>query len=247
MMVTIDELRAALERVARQEGTAGDLQLLRLALARGEITAATGERAVAIGDDASDLTIITGNGNVVFKGVDTHALREALGVSAFSYWSGRPASLGVYSMPDRVLHPLDIFISSPSDVSEERELALKVIEQLNERPNIQEEYVLKPLAWERTVPAAVGETPQRIVDRYMLEAGKADIFICFLWARMGTPTLDQETGEEFDSGTEYEFTAAYRAYQKTRTANYPGRPQILLYRCIRPIPYDVDPEQLKKV
>jgi hypothetical protein len=151
-------------------------------------------------------------------------------------------------MADRTLHPLDIFISSPSDVSEERKLALKVIEQLNELPHIQEKYVLKPLAWERNAPAAVGETPQRIVDRYMLEAAKADILICIMWARMGTPTLDQETGEEFDSGTEYEFTAAYRANQKTMTANYPGRPQILLYRCNRPIPPDdVDPEQLKKV
>jgi hypothetical protein len=83
-------------------------------------------------------------------------------------------------MPDRTLHPLDIFLSSPSDVSEERELALQVIAQLNERPHIQEEYVLKPLAYEKSVPAVVGETPKRTVDRYMLEAGKADIFICFL-------------------------------------------------------------------
>jgi hypothetical protein len=93
-MVTIDELRAALERVVRQEGSTGDLQLLRQALARGEITAATGERAVAIGGDASDLTIITGDGNIVFKSVDAQTLREVLGVSVFSYWSGRPDSLG---------------------------------------------------------------------------------------------------------------------------------------------------------
>ena len=46
-MVTIDELRAALERVARQEGSADDLQLLRQALARGEITATSGKGAVA--------------------------------------------------------------------------------------------------------------------------------------------------------------------------------------------------------
>jgi hypothetical protein len=79
-MVTIDELRAALEWVARQEGRAGDLQLFRQALARGEITAATGERAVAIGGDASDLAIITGNGNVVnvFKGMDAYALKGVL-------------------------------------------------------------------------------------------------------------------------------------------------------------------------
>jgi hypothetical protein len=88
MMVTIDELRAALERVARQEETAGDLQLLRQALSTGEITAATDKGAVAIGGDASDLAVITGNGNVVnlFKDVDASILREALGVSA-SHWS----------------------------------------------------------------------------------------------------------------------------------------------------------------
>jgi hypothetical protein len=70
--------------------------LLRQALARREITAETAERAVTIGRDATDLVIITGDGNVVnvFKGVDARILREALGVSAFSYWSGRPASLG---------------------------------------------------------------------------------------------------------------------------------------------------------
>jgi hypothetical protein len=96
-MIAIDELRAALDRVAsKQEGSTGDLQLLRQALERGEITAATGEQAVAIGGDARDLVIITGTGNVVnlFKDVDARTLREVLGVSAFSYWSGRPASLG---------------------------------------------------------------------------------------------------------------------------------------------------------
>jgi hypothetical protein len=96
MMVTIDELQAALERVARQEGSDGDLELLRQALARGDITTATGKGAVAIGGDASDLAIVTGNGNVInlFKDVDASILREALDVSAFSHWSGRPASLG---------------------------------------------------------------------------------------------------------------------------------------------------------
>src|SRR5918999_4829449 len=95
-MVTIDELLAALERVARQEGTVDDLQLLRQALARGEITAAAGERAVAIGGGATDMVITTGGGNVanVFRGMDARSLREALGVLAFSYWLGRPASLG---------------------------------------------------------------------------------------------------------------------------------------------------------
>ena len=79
-MVTTDELRAVLERVAKKEESAGDLQLLRQALARGEITAVTGERAVAIGRDATDVVIITGDGNIinVFKDVDARILWEIL-------------------------------------------------------------------------------------------------------------------------------------------------------------------------
>jgi hypothetical protein len=89
-MVTTDELRAVLERVARKEEGAGDLQLLRQALARGEITAVTGERAVAIGRDATDVVIITGDGNIVnvFEGVDAHSLREVLEVLVANSYRG---------------------------------------------------------------------------------------------------------------------------------------------------------------
>jgi hypothetical protein len=87
-MVTTDELRAVLERVARKEESAGDLQLLRQALARGEITAVTGEGAVAIGRDATDVVIITGDGNIinVSKDVDARILweiREALVANSY--------------------------------------------------------------------------------------------------------------------------------------------------------------------
>jgi hypothetical protein len=82
-MATADELQAVLEQVARQEGSAGDLQLLQQALARGEITAVSGERAVAIGGDARDLTIITGDYNLVFNGVDARILREVLVANSY--------------------------------------------------------------------------------------------------------------------------------------------------------------------
>jgi hypothetical protein len=86
-MVTIDELLSALERVVMQAGGAGDLQLLQQALVKGEIAAATGERTMAMGGDASDLAIITGNGNVVnvYKGMNARILREVLGISDFSH------------------------------------------------------------------------------------------------------------------------------------------------------------------
>jgi hypothetical protein len=114
-----------------------------------------------------------------------------------------------------------------------------VLNRLNNRSHIQDRYVLKPLAYEDIVSATVGKTPQAVVDCYMMEAGKSDIFVCILCQRMGTPVTDEEAGEKFTSGTEYEFIDAYRSNQKQ------GKPQILLYRGMKLILPDTDPEQLK--
>lgn len=75
-----DELKAALERLAAGAGTNADCQALRQALQARHIVVATGERAVALGRDATDAIIVTGNGNVViaFKGGEAAAIRQAL-------------------------------------------------------------------------------------------------------------------------------------------------------------------------
>lgn len=144
-------------------------------------------------------------------------------------------------MANKTLQKVDIFISSPGDVSAERQAAIRVINRLNKMQHISERFVLKPLAYEEEVPAAVGDAPQRTVDRYMQEAGKADIFICILWSRMGTPVIHEATGESFESGTEYEFIDAYRSNQSRH------KPYILLYRGTGPFSADVDLEQAVKV
>ena len=141
----------------------------------------------------------------------------------------------------KILQKIDIFISSPSDVYEERRIAEQVIHRLNRLHSIAERYILRPLIYEESVPAIIGQKPQVVVDRYMMEAGKSDIYICLLWQRMGTPVIDEETGEQFQSGTEYEFTDAYRANQKS------GKPQILLYRGMKPNSLEMDPEQSRRV
>jgi len=87
----------------------------------------------------------------------------------------------------------------------------------------------------------MGRDPQPIVDDYMTKAADADLFICMLWGRMGTPVLSPESNEWFASGTEYEFTIAYRHNQQH------GKPHMLLYRCDRPLPPDADPEQVRLV
>lgn len=140
-------------------------------------------------------------------------------------------------MTEKTLRKIDIFVSSPSDVDEERRIASEVIELLNSSPFITDRCALKPLAYEKIVPAAVGETPQKTVDCYMILPDQADIFICIMWSRMGTPIIDSE-GKKYQSGTEYEFTTAYKAYQENE------KPYILLYRGMKNIPIEADFRQV---
>ena len=133
-----------------------------------------------------------------------------------------------------------MFISSPGDVAHERTIVQKVINHLNGSIFIGQ-YVLIPRAYEDVVPPVVGTAPQFTVDNYMMRAEDADIFVCILWSRIGTPFVDPNTKREYQSGTEYEFLHAYDNFQKNK------RPIILLYRCVRPVSPDVDPQQLEKV
>ena len=140
-----------------------------------------------------------------------------------------------------MLKKIDVFISSPGDVSEERQIAKRIIDRCNRVHSIAERYVLRPLAYEEIAPAEVGKSPQVIVDLHMREASKSDLFICIFGHGMGTPVILEETGERFQSGTEYEFVDAYRHNQKH------GKPYILLYRSLKPFPPETDSEQLRAV
>jgi len=143
--------------------------------------------------------------------------------------------------PQIPFRKIDVFISSPGDVYEERQIVKRVIERCNRMHSIKEHYVLLPLAYEESVPAEVGKRPQTIVDHHMMKAGSSDLFICMLWHRMGTPITHEQTGEYFQSGTEYEFVDAYRHNQVH------GKPYILLYRGMKPYPAETDSQQLRAI
>jgi hypothetical protein len=107
-------------------------------------------------------------------------------------------------------------------------------------------YKLICYAYEDWVPPRAGPEAQVVVNTYLLRPEDADIVVCLLWQRMGTPTrelIDPETGEPYRSGTEYEFLSAYRHSLAHE------RPILLLYRCVRPpAPGEmVDAEQVKLV
>jgi predicted ATPase len=136
---------------------------------------------------------------------------------------------------------LNVFLSSPRDVAEERRLAVKVIDRLNRLDHIRRRFLVRACDYEHDAPPLIGRPPQQVVDEYVLDAGQADIFVCVLWGRMGTPLVCPRTKQVYQSGTEYEFTHAFEANQAS------GTPHMLLYRCVRPLPPDADPDQVRRV
>ncbi|MBK9750066.1 MAG: hypothetical protein IPO91_25285 [Chloroflexi bacterium] len=133
-------------------------------------------------------------------------------------------------MADQIV-PIRIFISSPGDLSEERRIIKSVIDDLNYSPHYQNKYKLIAYSYEGNIPPIAGEAPQIVVDRFLLQPDHADVLVCILWLRMGTPTeglINPETGAPYLSGTEYEFMTAYRANQVH------NRPLILLYQYKNP-------------
>lgn len=144
-------------------------------------------------------------------------------------------------MPNTFLKSIQVFISSPSDVKTERECAVRTLERLNRMSHIRSRFSFVPAIYESDAPPMIGKPPQQVIKEYMLRPNQADLFICVLWQRMGTPLKDNASGEEFRSGTEYEFSSAYRANQES------GAPLILLYRCARAAEGSVDADQNRAV
>jgi hypothetical protein len=123
-----------------------------------------------------------------------------------------------------LLKRIDIFISSPSDVGDERETIKWAAEYLNRLIFINKGYLLLPLEYLELVPPEMGQPAQEIVNRYLDEPDQCYLLICVLWRRMGTPFTHPVTRQTYQSGTEYEFTKAYEAHKQS------GKPLILLYR-----------------
>ncbi len=136
---------------------------------------------------------------------------------------------------------LRIFVASPGDVAEERERLRLVVEELNRGIADHLRLTLDLLDWRTHVAPRMGRPQQVVFDQLPLE--RWDVFVGILWTRFGTPSggIHPVTGEPFLSGTEEELTLAYQAWRET------GRPQMLFYRCVRPIPVDVDVTQLQRV
>ncbi|MBM4431270.1 MAG: DUF4062 domain-containing protein, partial [Chloroflexi bacterium] len=109
---------------------------------------------------------------------------------------------------------LRVFVASPGDVQEERDLLADVIDELNRGIAEEKGLVLELVRWETHAWPDIGEDAQDVINR---QIAPGDVFVGIMWNRFGTPTRRAE------SGTKKEFDRAY-AYREEY-----GHPTIMFY------------------
>ena len=122
-----------------------------------------------------------------------------------------------------------ILIASPSDVEEEREIAVRVIQEWNDLYSHTRQVVLLPLRWETHTAPDYGTRPQEIINRAIVD--QCDLLLGIFWTRIGTPT------GEADSGTLEEIE---------RVANA-GKPVMLYFSKIGIDPDKVNLDQMARL
>lgn len=130
------------------------------------------------------------------------------------------ASLEKYRLRREKTPRLRIFVSSPGDVNEERQVVRDLIQRLNQE--LTGQVYLVPMFWEDE-PLRASETFQAQLDF----PTDSDIFIGIFWSRLGQPLpghIKRKDGTQYLSGSEFEFENAMEGFR----AN--GKPSICIYR-----------------
>lgn len=133
-------------------------------------------------------------------------------------------------MPRRSL-VLQVFVASPSDVSEERATLDSVIAELNRTWSGSLGLTFELLKWETHVRPGFDVDPQAVVNAQV--PGDYDVFLGIFWSRLGTPT------GRAASGTVEEFERAHARFKATGAV-----PEIMLYFKDAPVaPSKIDLQQ----
>lgn len=91
-----------------------------------------------------------------------------------------------------------ILIASPGDVNEERDIAVKIIQEWNDLNSAERQLVLLPLRWETHSAPEFGKRPQEVINRQVVD--QCDLLVGTFWTRIGSPTgiADSGTLEEIE-------------------------------------------------
>jgi hypothetical protein len=122
-----------------------------------------------------------------------------------------------------------ILIASPSDVEEERDIAVAVIQAWNDLNAYSRNVVLLPLRWETHTAPEYNTRPQEVINRAIVD--DCDLLLGIFWTRFGTPTGVSDSG----SLEEIERVAAA------------GKPVMLYFSKVPSDPYLIDSEQLERL
>jgi hypothetical protein len=122
-----------------------------------------------------------------------------------------------------------ILIASPSDVEEEREIAVRVIQEWNDLYSYTKNVTLLPLRWETHTAPEYGTRPQEIINRAIVD--QCDLLLGIFWTRIGSPT------GLADSGTLEEIERVGKA----------GKPIMLYFSGVGIDPNNVDLDQMERL
>jgi hypothetical protein len=130
---------------------------------------------------------------------------------------------------------LRVFIASPGDVTEERDILERVIKEINYTWGKSLPIRLEAISWATHTHPDISTDPQAAINEQI--AGDYEVFIGILWTRIGTPT-----GRSI-SGTIEEFQRAYERHKSD-----PNSVKVMFYFRTTPIsPDKIDPDQISQI
>ena len=114
-----------------------------------------------------------------------------------------------------------IFLSSPGDVQEERDIVRELVKEvLPYSPFVRGRATFDVVSWDdpHAAPGLDAHlTPQEAINKKLSKPSECDIVVVILWSRMGTPLpceiIKRADGSAYQSGTEWEFEDAVNAGQ----------------------------------
>lgn len=122
-----------------------------------------------------------------------------------------------------------VLLASPSDVQEERKLLPQVIHRWNDQHAFEYGTVLLPIAWETHTRPELGDRPQAIINRQIVD--DADVLIGVFWTRIGTDTGEAESG----------------TIEEIKRFRQAGKPVLVYFSSVPVPPNDLDAEQYRRL